>query len=159
MPRLKFKLPFTADMRLDDAQDELRKLIDDGHECPCCTQFAKVYTRKLNAGMARSLIVMYRAARLDWQHIPTTVGGRSREEGKLRYWGLVEEETTLHRPDGGRAGYWRVTATGEEFVKLTLAMPSHAKVYDGRCLGLIGDPVSIRQALGSAFDYEELMSA
>lgn len=154
-----FSPPFRADMTLREAQDELRGMLDAGEKCPCCTQLAKVYKRKLNSGMAVSLIRMYRAAGIAWQHIPTTIGARSREEGKLRYWGLVEEETTVRRDDGGRAGFWRVTSLGSDFALGLASVPSHARIYDGRCLGLVGDPIGIRDALGERFDYEELMAA
>lgn len=149
---------FTPGMTIGEAQVTLRQVLDVGHKCPVCTQLAKVYKRKLNSGMARSLIAMYQAARLDWQHIPTTIGALSREEGKLRYWGLIEEETE-RRPDGGRSGYWRVTELGEQFVLGKITLPSHARIYDGRLLGLTGRNQSIRVALGAKFSYEELMSS
>ena len=137
----------------------MRQNVDKGVRCPACHQFAKVYKRKINSGMARSLIRMYLAGgadKLEYIHVPTAVGSRSREEGKLRYWGLVEEELEK-RPDGGRAGYWRVTPSGELFVKGLMTVYSHARIYDGRCLGLTGPQVSILDALGDKFDYAELM--
>lgn len=142
---------------------EAREYVDeqaagDGVNCPCCGQFAKVYRRRLNTGMARSLITMWRSAGREWQHVPTTVGGKSREEGKLRYWGLVEERTTP-RDDGGRAGWWRVTEKGERFVRNGLAVPQYAIVYNGAVLDLDGGPTNIVGAIGSRFDYRELMSA
>jgi len=117
---------------------------------------AKVYKRKVNSGMAVSLIKMYRAGGTNFQHIPTTVGGRSREEAKLRYWGLVEEELE-RRPDGGRAGWWRVTHTGRLWVLNRSTIPKYAYIYDARLLDMDGEPTSIRSALGEKFDYEELM--
>lgn len=133
-----------------------RSHADEGTTCPVCEQHVKVYKRKINSGMARSLIRMYNAAGTDWVHVPTTIGSRSREEGKLRYWGLVEEELE-RRPDGGRSGYWRVTPVGELFVLGKMTVYSHARVYNGRCLGLSGDQVSIIDALGEKFSYDELM--
>lgn len=150
---------FSDDMTLAEARDLLRTLVDDGHDCPVCTQLAKVYRRKINSGMARSLIEMYRVGgpALDWVHVPTQIGARSREEGKLAYWGLVEEEHQ-ERDDGGRAGYWRVTTKGVQFVSAQIKVPKYARVYDGRCLSLTGDEVTIREALGSKFNYDELMA-
>jgi hypothetical protein len=135
----------------------LRNRVEAGAACPCCRQFAKVYRRKVNSGMARSLIRMYRAdPERGYVYIPD-LGSRSREEGKLRYWGLVEEERT-RREDGGRAGYWRVTDLGEAWVLDRITIPSHARVYDSRCLGLDDTQrVSIRDALGNHFNYDELM--
>ena len=147
---------FSDAMTLAEARDELRRLVDDGYRCPLCTQFAKVYRRKLNSGMARSLIRMWRKAGLDWINVPDQIGARSREEGKLRYWGLVEE-ADVEREDGGRAGWWRVTREGARFVTGKITVPKYARIYDGRCLGLHGEPVTIRDCLGERFDYAELM--
>lgn len=143
---------------LVEAQNWLRHQLDEGAKCPCCTQFAKVYKRKINASMARSLIVMWRAAQLEFQHIPTTVGARSREEGKLAAWKLIEEEARV-RDDGGRAGYWRVTDLGYQFAHGFVTIPKYAKFYDGRVMGFEGDRVTVRDALGDRFDYDELMNA
>lgn len=143
---------------LSEARAWLRARVDRGERCPCCTQLAKVYRRKINSGMARSLIAMYQVGGKDWIHLPTQIGARSREEGKLAYWGLVEEQKDV-RPDGGRAGYWRVTDLGELFIKDRVKLPKYARVFDGRCLSL--DPtekVSIKDAIGDRFDYNELMN-
>lgn len=140
------------------ARDWTRQRAETGVTCPVCTQKVKVYRRKINSGMARSLIAMYVIARTDWVHVPTQIGSRSREEGKLAYWGLVEESQTA-RDDGGRAGWWRVTSKGEAFVQQQLNVPSHARVYDGRVLGLVGEATSIVDALGAKFSYSELMGS
>lgn len=141
---------------ISEARDWLRKRLDRGAACPVCTQHAQVYRRTINAGMARSLIAMYRVGGTAWVHVPTQVGARSREEGKLAYWGLVEE-AKHPRANGSRAGWWRVTEKGERFVHDELVLPRYARVFNGRCLGLTGEPVGIRQALGKRFDYRELM--
>lgn len=134
-------------------EEQARK---DGAHCPCCGQLAKVYKRKLNEGMARSLVKMWRAAGQDWQYIPDTVGGKSREEGKLRYWGLIQEKPGK-RPDSGRTGWWRVTDLGSQFVRRVATVQRYALVYDGQCLGLVGANVNIIDALGDPFTYDELM--
>jgi hypothetical protein len=140
---------------LGDAKAWLRARLDQGEACPLCTQHAKMYKRKINSGMARSLIHMYRSAGKQWIHV-SLIGARSREEGKLVYWGLVEEQqgNGLH---GGRGGYWRVTDKGEMFLKGKLNVPKYAKVYNGRVFGLEGDTVNIRDALGTKFNYDDLM--
>ncbi len=148
---------FQEDMTLAAARDVLRTLVYEGHNCPLCTQMAKVYKRRINSGMAVSIIKMYRSTGLGWQHVPTTVGARSREEGKLRYWGLVEEESGK-REDGGRAGWWRVTPRGEAYVQHKLALPTYALVYNSRCLGHEGKELYITAALGKKFNYNELMA-
>lgn len=148
---------FASNVLLVQAKAWLRARIDEGARCPCCNQFAKVYKRKINSAMAKALIQFYRAGgTTQFIHGPTLLGGARADEGKLRYWGLLEEETE-RRPDGGRAGYWRVTPVGELFVQGKSTVYKYARVYDGRCLGLVGDQVTIKDALADKFDYAELM--
>lgn len=153
---------FSPNATLAQMRVWLRRHAKDGVKCPLCTQHVQVYRRKINAGMARSLIAMYLAGNrdaLDWIHVPTQIGARSREEGKLAYWGLVEEQREALREDGGRAGYWRVTPLGEAFVKHGMTIPKYARVYNGRVLDLdASEQVSIKDALGDKFNYSELMA-
>lgn len=103
---------------------------------------------------------MYRAGKTDWIHKPTVlrgVGAAARDESISRYWSLTEEETSVRRDDGGRAGYWRITGLGERFVLAAVRVPKYAHIYDGSCLRLSGDPVSIVDCLGDRFNYRELM--
>lgn len=144
---------------LDEARDWLREHADDGAKCPCCTQLAKVYRRKVTSGMAQALIIMWTTHRRDWFYLPDiSRQWQGRDEANLRYFGLIEESHD-RRPDGGRKGWWRVTRKGEEFVRGTGRVPKYARIYDGRCLGLDrSELVTIRDALGTKFDYDDLMA-
>lgn len=144
-------------MTLGEARQWLRERLVEGASCPCCTQLARLYRRPINSGMARSLIKMWRVGGLDWQHIPTSVGARSREEGKLRYWGLIEEEIEIRRDDGGRAGWWRVTNHGYDWIHGLTFVQKYAWIYDGGLRRLDGPLINIQQALGSKFDLRDLM--
>lgn len=147
--------PFTT---LQQVQNWLRQHADTGVDCPACTQRVQVYRRKVTSGMARALIDIYRAGALDWIHVPSILTGQRADEGKLAYWGLIEEEK-IKRPDGGRAGYWRVTPRGELFLRGQLSIPKYARVYNGRVLGFDStEMVTIKDALGTKFDYTELMA-
>jgi hypothetical protein len=44
---------------LGAARDWLRDRLDDGERCPCCTQLAKTYRRRIHATLAKALITMY----------------------------------------------------------------------------------------------------
>lgn len=153
-------MSFHDAMPLGEARDILRELVDDGAECPCCKQFAKVYRRKVNSSMARGLIAIWRSCGTEWCYLPDVRGrvfkGDNREESKLRYWDLLEEEAEL-RPDGGRAGVWRITPAGERWVNNGSNIPKYARIYNKRLLGLTGEPVSIVDALGTKFNYRDLM--
>jgi hypothetical protein len=151
------ELPPKASETIQVGKDWLLARLRRGDKCPLCGQRAQLYRRKINSGMAHSLIRMYRINGTGWVHVPTSIGARSREEGKLAYWKLVEEQAGkgLH---GGRAGYWRVTALGEEFIRQQAQIPTYALVYDGRVLGFEGDMIGIKDCLGTKFDYDDLMA-
>lgn len=154
-------MTFSGAMPLFEARSKLRELVDDGHECPCCRQFAKVYRRRIHASMAAGLIAFYRAYDLAWGYVPDVLptDRLSADFPKLRYWRLIEEELEERDDGSSRTGRWRVLPYGAAFVAGRVSVPKYARVYDGRCLGLVGDPVTIRDALGKRFDYAELMAA
>jgi len=108
--------------------------------------------------MARALITIYKRggrSSLDWVYIPS-LPAKSREEGKIAYWGLLKEADET-RPDGGRAGWWRVTRLGEHFIISGMRIPKHVFVYDAVCLGFDKtEMVSIQDCLGDKFDLSEL---
>lgn len=154
---------FTDTHTLGEARDWLRQRINDGARCPCCTQWAQAYFRSINSGMAYGAIQLYNFhLKYPWQfaHLPS-LGRRSSEESKLRYWGLVEEQNT----EGHPGGYWRLTQKGIDWVEERIKVPHYVRVFDSRALSrpqsqAKGDPkpdIGIRDALGTDFDYDKLM--
>lgn len=146
---------------LGEARDWLRERVDEGHDCPLCGQFAKVYRRKIHSTMARDLIRLYQRQGMQYAHVATSLidSGRGIHIGdfpKLAHWGLIAEEP-IRREDGGRAGWWRITDEGRAFIRGVRTVPKYALIYDSRVLGFEGDQVDIHQALGDKFDYHELM--
>jgi hypothetical protein len=144
---------------LEEAKAWLRARLKVGAKCPCCGQNVRVWKRPINSRQARALIAIYRAAGTAWCHIPdieAPLGLGGSETARLRYWGLLEEATEK-REDGGRAGWWRVTPKGAMFVVGGRRVPKYAHIYNKECLWLSGDPVNITEALGTKFDYRELM--
>lgn len=151
---------FTDAATLGEARAWLREQAQaEGAKCPCCTQFTRVYRRIITSAMARGLIAMWRDSPTDWFHMPTVLGHLAGDHAKLRYWGLIEEET-VRRVDGGRAGWWRITEQGARFVKRAALVPRHALVFDGQLMRLDATDghVSIADALGERFDYGALMA-
>lgn len=155
------RLPHSwLDRPLLEARNWISEKLNGGESviCPCCGQHAKIYKRKINAGMAVALIKMYRHAGRDWFNLPAIHNQwQSRDEAGLRYWGLIQEARE-RREDGGRAGWWRVTEDGERFIRGITPEPKYALIYNGTRIGFDGDPVFIRDCLGDKFSYEELMS-
>lgn len=155
----------SAEVEPDDSwtlgatRDWLRERAERGAKCPCCTQFTKVYRRKVNAAMARALILMWKEGDLGrrlYVHVPSIDPTRGGDVAKMEYWGLIEEERAI-RIDGGRAGYWRVTRRGEDWIEGKVTIPKYARVYDGKLLSLSGPAVGIHEALGDWFRLDDLM--
>jgi len=145
-----------GDMTLSEAREWQRRHAEEGERCLCCTQMVKIYKRKLHATMAVTAIKLYRAGgEHEYIHGPS-LPGDTHEISQLSWWRLADEELT-RREDGGRAGYWRLTPVGVDFILGRCTIRKYARVYDGRCLGLHGEPVTIYDALGDRFDYGELM--
>lgn len=140
------------------ARYETHRDASAGTVCPCCDQHVRVYRRRLNASMVRALLTMYRAGGVnEYVHTPTLLAGKRGEEARLSYWQLTQESDGT-RTDGGRRGWWRVTQRGELFLSGHITVMSHVLVYNGRCLRMVGEPMSVRDALGAEFDLHELMS-
>jgi len=137
--------------------DYVWKHRDSGVICPGCSQYAKLYKRKINSGMVRSLKAMYlKGGTTRFVALPEVTDRRSREEGKLAYWDLIEEHPE-GRPDGGRGGYWRVTDKGRQFLFDEIKLPKYAEVYAGIVLRHYGPELGVRDALTTKFNFAELM--
>jgi len=150
--------PLNASASIQFARAWLRERLHDGADCPVCTQRVQLYRRKLNAGMAKALIQIYIQAGTEWtrvQDIPN--GPKGGDYAKLRFWGLLEPRGD-QAGDGNSAGWWRVTAAGQAFIHGAPA-PSHVGTFNNQTYPL-REPVTqitIREALGDKFDYDQLM--
>lgn len=143
------------------ARDWLREQLDEGAHCPCCTQYAKVYRWSLYGTAIRALALFYRlGGTTQFVHSRDLKGYGHAGQGdasRLRNWGLLEEETS-RRQDGGRSGYWRVTARGEAFLHGRISVPKYLHVYNNRVLKHSGPDVGVRDVLGTRFNYDDLMA-
>ncbi len=156
-------------MTLEEAQDFLISHFEEGAVCPCCGQLVKLYKRKLDSFMAYALILIYRYFRQSdvepWLHVPSYLiaqGASDRECAKLRYWGLIEEMANT-RPDGGRAGLYRISQRGIDFVEGRCSVPKYIYLYNQMLIDR-GDEAdsartTIHEALAERFDYQELMNS
>jgi hypothetical protein len=152
---------------LREAQEWLEQHKEDGIRCPCCGQFAKIYTRKLNAAMARDLVWLVQVAALSagegnwWVDVPSRgpiALQRSRELAKLVHWGLVECKNENSTRGGRTSGLWRPTRRGVLFALGKLAVPKYVRLYNGQFLSYPTDMglTTIREAFKSPFTYDDL---
>jgi len=134
---------------LAEARQWVRENRDEGVRCPCCDQFAKVYKRSLNSGMAWCLIKMHRMTRNDEFIYTPRVIDNSGTLSKLRYWDLLE---------GDERGWWRVTNAGRRFVRRVDKVGRWAVIYNDELLYIDDSKeIDIVEALNNKFDYESLM--
>lgn len=154
---------FGGGFGLDTLKKEtMAKAHDKGTICPCCEQFVKVYYRTINSTMAHQLIYAYHtlADPAQWFHARTVVMGSASagDFSKLEYWGLIQRQHHNAGDDGKKAsGLWRITPKGIEFLKGRIAVPKYAVVYNAKVIGHEGEETTCRDALGTKFDYNELM--
>ncbi len=133
---------------------------EDGADCPACGRWTKIYDhRTIHASMASQLIRLYRLA-IDtedgWVHVPSAIRNQGGDLVKARWWGLLVERP--QRPGATRtSGYWHLTELGERYVLGQVTVPRWARVYGNELLGLHGPPRTVLDALGTRFDYRQLM--
>lgn len=151
--------PPNGDSLLREARAWLAAGMDTGTHCPCCGQRAQRYRRKIAGRSVRAMVRMWALNGQDWVHLPTVVSGARADEAKLAYWGLIEEQRVVRRDDGGRAGWWRLTDKGVDFLRGKVSVPKYAIVFDSRCVGFEGDLVDVTVALGEDFNLAELLDA
>lgn len=147
-------------MTIEEAKQQLRDNWEQGLDCPCCGQFVKLYNRKLHTVMALMLIKLYKLGE-GYHHIRdfivTPTG--TNDFSKLRYWGLVAEMPKDESDSSKRtSGFWAVTTKGTDFVHGKQSVPSHVQLFNSKKYGFTGDQITIREALGNEFNYQELMA-
>ncbi len=159
-----------ASISLADAAAWVLEQHKKGAVCPCCDQLAKRYKRKLNSSMAYALLLIYRhfKTHTDWLHVPeyleevcnTGPTKRGGDWAKMVHWGLIVGKDDETRTDGSkRTGFYKITQKGIDFVRGRIRVPKYAHLYAAKCIALSPDDTSISEALGSRFNYSELMAS
>ena len=140
---------------LAEAKQYLRDNFKSGTECPCCGKYVKAYKRKLNAGMARALIIIYKLTKdgnsIHVQSKFTELGLRATtmDYAYLEKWSLIEQK--------GSNGYWKVTDRGKSFVEDDIDLPDYCLVYNGKVYKWSDNSINIETALTEEFNLEEVM--
>jgi len=152
---------------LEDAKCYVEARRDEGVPCPCCTQYCKVYPRSLNAPMVRFLIWLVKE--FEARNVPRTwinvndgpliqhrKGGG--DFAKMAHWGLIEQ--MANDDDTKRtSGYWRPTQAGVDFVHMRTTVPQKVLLYLNEPVGFSPEVTDVVTALGTGFDYRELMNS
>lgn len=157
---------------LAEAIDWLEEGLNDGVECPCCGQLAKVYKRKLNSAMGFVLLLLHRRKgdENEWVHVPSFINAKVRNPAvaaairgdwaKLVHWGLIDALDGQRADGSKRIGYYRITPKGRRFANNQIKVSKHIWIYNGEPTDDSDEEmVSILDVLGDKFDYTELMQA
>lgn len=131
-----------------------------GTRCHACNQHAQEYRIKLNAGMARFLVELYKRGcqylcePVRYEEIIHAVGTASLDYARIKYWLLIEPVGEI--PDRKKAsGEWRMTRLGCRFVTGKVKVASHVRVYNSAWIDSVEPAVGIRDVLPKEFDYQE----
>lgn len=151
-------------------QDEIDRLKIDrvaGTHCGACRQFVKIYRNKLTAIPVAALIHLARS-REPWTHILTYFANLTHipaaQRGQfaqkvtiLKHYAFVEQRPGK-RYDGSRKnGFWRATQLGRDFIEAKITAPAAVYVYIDRAEAFSAAHITVQDALGVHFNYDELM--
>jgi tRNA-binding EMAP/Myf-like protein len=135
-----------------------------GSICPCCTQFVKLYPRKINAAMSQALILIYKSKNKDFFHIEdylkdlkcsSAIRG---DFAKLRFFGLLEKKSGVRKDGSKRNGFYKITKLGEDFINNGATVPKSISIFNNKIYETSEELVDIDMALGEKFDFTELMN-
>lgn len=95
--------------------------------CPCCGQTAKVYSRSINATIARSLRLIAESSTglTNRDIISATRQSGGGNISLLQFWGLVTQDDKR----------WKITSSGRQWLYGYIAIPSRVLIYNNQFLG------------------------
>lgn len=149
---------------LAEVKREHASRLHEGTTCQVCGRYDKIYRRPINSGMAWTLIALYRldAVQPGWHHLLNEVAQlKGGDYGKLSEWGLIQKKDEAKEDGNPDAGFYGITSKGKGFVRGELRVQKYLYFYHDRLWPIEEEEhpemVSIKDALGKKFDYEELM--
>lgn len=135
----------------------------DQCDCPTCGRHAQIYRRKFHSSMALQLIRLYRLGGAhDYIHASQLIihgMAGSGDFSKGKYWELIIPKPAANDDPSKCSGLWMLTDDGLAFVRGQLRIPREVFIFDDKVEGRSAETVNITEALGSKFNYYELMEA
>lgn len=147
-------------MTLDEAKTYVEQNLDSGTTCPCCGQTCKLYARSIHTDMAKWLIYLVKEFErtATWVDVKTSAV-RGGDYAKLVYWGLIERQSDYYRiqsATAGRTGLWKPTETGVLFARGEISTNKYAYVFDDTVYRYSAETITIHEALGREFSFDEV---
>lgn len=154
---------YTLEQAKEVLKKELREQLDKGAHCSVCTQYTRMYKKRISSTAVLMMIRLYwleQNTDEPYHHLNELMNGLSisgcGDFATTRFWGLVEE---MPNDDSKKkaSGMWALTELGKEFVQKEARVLSHARTFNAKCYGLTGEYIDVVEALKGKFDYSELM--
>lgn len=132
-----------------------------GYTCTCCGSFVKTYIRRFNSNMSIALLVMYKNRSSGFikveDYLLSVQSKRCGDFSYLRHYGLIEKKQGLREDGSSRNGYYRITMKGAMFAENNYKVNEKFIIANNKCEGFTGKMVTIKDTLGTKFNYDELM--
>lgn len=136
---------------------------DTGFKCGCCGQFVKRYARPLNCNMALALIVLYKSGIRDFIHLEDLMSKkgykRCGDASYLVHWRFLEKCKEKREDGSKRNGKYKITSLGLMFVENKIKARAKCYIFNNKSEGLIGEEITIMDALNDKFNYNTLMNS
>ena len=110
-------------------------------------------TQALTGFMAGTWIQVENLLKND-SSIPSTARG---DFPKAVHWGLLEKQKGERDDGSNRMGWYHITRKGMDFVQGKITIPKWVKLYNNEVVGFAEDHVTIKEALGTKFNYNEMI--
>lgn len=150
---------------IEEAKEFLRKHWDEKDcFCPVCHQKVQREKRSLYGPMARVLILIYRKHQAigfnEWINVHAMMRDyhfNCPDYTKFKYWGFLEKKKEIRDDGSNRNGMWRITNEGIAFVGGGIRARKWYGVYNDKVYGQSEELITIKEALGKKFNYDEVM--
>lgn len=134
-----------------------------GYKCSCCGSYVKTYRRRLNSNMATCLIALVKHKINGFVKIEDFLlehgYKRCGDFSYLVHWGFIEKMDVKRNDGSKRNGYYKLTGRGLMFVEGKVNAREKIIIRNNTFGGFDGkEEISIKDALGTKFSFEQLMS-
>jgi len=138
--------------------------LSKGVECPCCTQYVKLYRRAFTRAMAIGLKFLYDCQTTDkhgYVHLEDYLKDQKCASSirgdmpKARFWGLIEGRNEKRDDDSKRNGYYKITKKGEDFIEGLICIPDAVFIFNNE-LHSISEKTTTYKECTKKFKYYDL---
>lgn len=130
-------------------------------KCRCCGHIKRTYTRSFNSNMAMCLIALVKYEINGYIKVEDFLLKQGYERcgdfSYLTHYGFLRKQGGLRDDTSTRTGYYQITSAGIMFAENKITAKEHFIICENRLLGFEGKDIAIKDALGTKFNYSELM--